>query len=112
MRGLIMVDWEVARRLTGGDEELLRELIEMFPAESRKHLEEVRLGVERQDAEMVRRGAHSLKSAGGLFGAETLVNRALEMEAAAAGADLADAAKQLEVLEEETARLTAELAAG
>ena len=103
------VDWEVARRLTGGDDVLLKDLIEMFPVESAQHLAGVRQGIADDDAELVRRSAHSLKSAAGLFGAVTLVDRALQMETAGANATLAEARQQLAALEEETARVLAAL---
>lgn len=104
------VDWEVARRLTGGDDDLLRDLVEMFPAESNKQLDEVRDAIERADAELLRRAAHSLKGAAGFFGAQSLVEAAFEMETAGREANLDRARELVEMLENETARVSAVLA--
>lgn len=94
-----IVDWEVARRLTGGDESLLAELVELFPAESNSHLTAVRAGIAEQDAGILTRGAHSLKSSAGFFGAAKLVSLALEMEMLGRDGNLSDAAERLVALE-------------
>jgi two-component system sensor histidine kinase/response regulator len=103
------VDWAVAHRLTGGDDGLLQELVEMFPTESAKQLDEVREAIERADAELLRRSAHSLKSTAGLFGAQALVDTAFEMETAGREANLEQARGLIEELENETARVAAAL---
>jgi CheY-like chemotaxis protein len=104
-----IVDWEVARRLTGGDESLLAELIELFPEESSSHLAAVRAGIAEQDAESLTRGAHSLKSSAGFFGAAQLVSLALEMETLGRAGSLSDAAERVVALEEAVACVTAAL---
>ena len=103
------IDWQVARSLTGGDEELLDDLIELFPAESSKHLHNVRTGIETGDAHLLVRGAHSLKSAAGFFGAVTLIACALEVEDLGRASSITEAAERLPALEAETFRLTAAL---
>ena len=103
------LDWEIARRLTAGDDNLLRDLVEMFPGESRKQLDEVRDAIGQADAELLRRAAHSLKSAAGMFGAQALVEAALKMEMAGREANLDRAGQLVEVLANETARVTAAL---
>lgn len=103
------IDWQVARSLTGGDESLLDELIELFPVESGKHLDTIRAGVDTEDAQRLARGAHSLKSAAGFFGAATLIACALEVENLGNASSIAEAAERLPALEAETARLTAAL---
>ena len=103
------IDWQVARSLTGGDEELLNDLIELFPAESSKHLHNVRTGIETGDAQLLVRGAHSLKSAAGFFGAVTLIACALEVEDLGRASSITEAAERLAALEAETSRLTAAL---
>jgi HPt (histidine-containing phosphotransfer) domain-containing protein len=74
------VDWDAARNLTGGDDELLDELIDMFPLESARHLEAIRLAIEQSDGPSLTRAAHTLKSSARLFGAAALAERAQEME--------------------------------
>lgn len=108
-RALEPLDLDTARRLTGGDENLLRELAEMFPGESRRHLDGVRAGIERAEAELIRRSAHSLKSTAGLFGASALVSAARAVEQAGSADDLAGAESALDALGEEVARLEAAL---
>ena len=99
------VDWKVAQSLTGGDADLLDELITLFPLESAKHLAAIRAGIDAEDAEQLTRGAHSLKSAAGFFGAKTLVAAALEMENLGRASSIGEARDRLPTLEQQTARL-------
>ncbi len=99
------VDWKVAQALTGGDADLLDELISLFPVESAKHLAAVRAGIDAEDADQLTRGAHSLKSAAGFFGAKMLVASALEMENLGRASSIAEARDRLPALEQETTRL-------
>jgi HPt (histidine-containing phosphotransfer) domain-containing protein len=105
-----VIDWGVADSLTGGSQELLGELIEMFPEESRRRLDDIRDALEAGDAERLARGAHSLKSAAAMFGASALVAAALEVETLGHEAKLADVGVRVDVLEAETARVCAALA--
>lgn len=99
------VDWKVAQSLTGGDADLLDELITLFPLESAKHLAAIRAGIDAEDAEQLTRGAHSLKSAAGFFGAKTLVAAALEVESLGRASSIGEARDRLPTLEQQTARL-------
>jgi len=104
------VDWDVARSLTGGDEALLDELIELFPAESNQQLEAMRRGIEHGDAQLLTRSAHSLKSGALIFGASALAEAALSMETLGRQEELEGAGALLESLEIEARRLDAALA--
>ncbi len=106
------VDWRVAQSLTGGDEALLDELIAMFPAESAKHLNEIRAGIAADDAPRLTRGAHSLKSAAGMFGAARLAALALAMEQLGRASNMVEAATRRQALDDETARVAATLQQG
>ncbi len=106
------VDWSVARNLTGGDEDLLNELIDLFPAESERHLSAVREALERADGASLTLAAHTLKSSARLFGATALAACALEIENLARSSDLDDAARHLPELEEELRRVIAALERG
>lgn len=106
------IDWQVARRLAGGDDELLQELLDLFPGESTRHLQAIREGLESSDNEQVARGAHSLKSAAGLFGAQALVAAALQLEQLGHAGDLVGVSAGVPALEAETARVTAALSKG
>jgi CheY-like chemotaxis protein/HPt (histidine-containing phosphotransfer) domain-containing protein len=105
-----VVDWDLARSLTGGDEALLDDLIEVFPEESSRQLEAMRRGIENRDAQLLTRSAHSLKSAALVFGASRLAEAALSMETLGRRAELKDAGPLLQTLEIETSRLNATLA--
>jgi CheY-like chemotaxis protein len=105
------VDWELARSLTGGDPALLEEVIQLFPEESRRQLEAIRVALEAADAEAVTRGAHSLKGSAKLFGASTLVDAALAVETLGREGRLEEVAQRLGTLKDETARLVAALEA-
>ena len=82
------VDWEVARTLTGGDDELLEELIALFPEESARHLEAIRTAIEQRDEVSLTRAAHTLKSSARLFGATSLAASALELETLGQSSDI------------------------
>jgi HPt (histidine-containing phosphotransfer) domain-containing protein len=103
------VDWKVVRKLTGGDEGLLDELIALFPQESASHLDSIRKAIADGDGESLTRAAHTLKSSAALFGARELAECAREMETAGGTADAVEAAARLEALEEATARVVATL---
>ena len=92
------VDWEVAGTLTGGDEELLNELIEMFPEEASKHLAAAGLAIEAGDGASLTRAAHTLKSSAKLFGATSLAARAQVMESLGRSLNFEDARTALPVL--------------
>ena len=104
-----LVDWMLARELTG-DEGLLGDLIEAVPEESSQHLEAMRRGIDSGDAQLLARGAHSLKSTALLFGASSLAEAALSMEALGRRGELRNAGSLLESLEIETRRFNAALA--
>jgi len=103
------IDWDTAHNLTGGDEELLDELIELFPEESTKHLEEIRVAIEQGDASSLTRAAHTLKSSARLFGALSLADRALEMETLGQSSSIQEAQARLPDLTTETRRVNAAL---
>jgi HPt (histidine-containing phosphotransfer) domain-containing protein len=106
------VDWSVARNLTGGDADLLQELIDLFPAETEKHLSAVRQAVERRDDAALTLAAHTLKSSARLFGAAALAARALQIENLGRSSDLDGAARHVPALEEEIRRVIAALERG
>jgi PAS domain S-box-containing protein len=80
----------ILRRLEG-DETLLKELVELFQADSATTLEQVRTALDAGDAEAARRAAHTLKSSLGLFEAEGALRAAVRLEEAARAGDLAGA---------------------
>lgn len=99
------VNWDAARRLTGGDDDLLDELVELFPAEGAKQLAAIRAAVESEDAEAMTRAAHTLKSSARLIGAESLADRALIVETLGRSSTTGEAARALPDLERELGRV-------
>lgn len=106
------VDWKVAQNLTGGDEELLEDLISLFPAESERHLGTVRQAVEQSDGALLTRAAHTLKSSARLFGADALAACALKIENLARSSELTEAAGHVDELENEVRRVVTALEQG
>lgn len=106
------IDWDVVRSLTGGDEELLKELIDLFPQESAKHLQEIRTAIELGDGPSLARAAHTLKSSARLFGASALAAHALDMETLGQSSSIGQAKARWPELETETGRVIAALTRG
>ncbi len=77
---------ETLRRL-GGDEEILRELLEVFGKDAPNKLEGVRSSMESGDMPLVARWAHTLKGASAVVGAEECKRLAVELERAAESCD-------------------------
>jgi HPt (histidine-containing phosphotransfer) domain-containing protein len=83
----------------------LRELIDIFLADTPVRIGEVISSLERADAPTLTRAAHSIKGAAGNFGARQLAAVALEVETAAKRADFAGARARLGALESEFAQV-------
>jgi two-component system sensor histidine kinase/response regulator len=95
---------EALERL-GGDEELLRELCQIFLQESPKLLVRLRRAIVETDAQAVMRAAHSLKGELGYLGAVRASHAAQELEDMGQKNNLFRAAEILVVLEREMASL-------
>ena len=88
------------------DRDFIEESIAIFEADAPELLGEVRGAIDQGDAELLRRGAHTLKSMVGNFCAQPAIKAAAEMEQIAIDGELADGARRLENLELELDRLT------
>jgi CheY-like chemotaxis protein len=99
------VDWSVALKAVGGDEDILRELAGVFLETSPRWLEELRAAVGRRDAAGVRRMAHTIKGSLGQLGAGTAHAAAQRLETMAQAGDLTGAAATCAALEEEVGRV-------
>ncbi|HEX3353150.1 MAG TPA: response regulator [Terriglobales bacterium] len=104
-RGLPWRKAEVLDRL-GGDEDLLRELCQIFVRESPKHLRKLRQAIDDIDADGVMRAAHSLKGELGYLGAVEASQAAQQLEDMGNQKNLAQASETLIVLEREVAGLS------
>ncbi len=91
---------EAVERL-GGDEELLRELVEIFVAESPKLLAKLRDAICSSDADGVMRGAHSIKGELSCLGAIAAANRAQKLETMGSNKEMAGAPEMFRSLERE-----------
>jgi two-component system sensor histidine kinase/response regulator len=99
--------WQKAEALErlGGDEDLLRELCQIFLEESPKQLHVLRRAVVAGDADAAMRAAHSFKGELSYLGAEDATQAARALENMAQEKDLSRAAQALASLEREVAEL-------
>ncbi len=74
-------DLKVALERVGGDEELLKEIAELFVEDAPKLLEAIRVAIESGDGAALHRAAHSLKGSVSNFGAPEAVAAAMQLEA-------------------------------
>ena len=100
-----VIDWDVARKNTGNDAELLDNLIQIFLEEYPHMLAEIRQAIDTSDAGLLRRAAHMLKGSAALFGAQPVVDAALRLEMMGRENNFALAAQGLDRLEPRTSRL-------
>lgn len=75
-----LLDLTVTESRTRSGPAAVRLLVEAFEEECRQSLDRMRKGMEQADMEPVRRAAHALKGAAGIFGAAKLIARAAELE--------------------------------
>jgi PAS domain S-box-containing protein len=83
-------DRAVALERVGHDQELLRELIEMFLAEVPGWLRELRQAIDARDAPRIKRLAHTIKGAVSTFAADTAAEAALRLEMIGRDGDLTE----------------------
>jgi len=105
------LDEAVALSRVGGDEELLREVAELFLADYPHTLEEIRKAVAAGDASTLEHSAHSLKGSVSTFGAPLAFQAALALEQQGRSGTLADSRAGLQQLEKALAILRPELEA-
>ncbi|MFP4225303.1 MAG: Hpt domain-containing protein [Desulfobacterales bacterium] len=74
-----------------GDNELIREVLEIFLEDTPSTLEALKTGISDQSPEAVARAAHTLKGASANIAANRLRDHAYQLELKAKSGDLADA---------------------
>ena len=92
--------WDIAKmkdRL-GGDEQLLREVIQIFVDETPKRMVALRQAISQGNAEIIEREAHSLKGELGYLGISEVPQKARDLEEAGRKRDLEAAAKAFAAL--------------
>jgi CheY-like chemotaxis protein len=82
-----------------GDMELLGDIIQLFKDDSVRQIAAIRDAIDKKEAEVVRRAAHTLKGTCGSLGAPEAAATALELEKFAAAGDLSHALDSLRSLE-------------
>jgi two-component system, sensor histidine kinase and response regulator len=102
-------DSTVALRQVGGDRALLAELAAAFRGESRTLMTQLREAITAGDAAKLRRAAHTLKGAAGVFGAEAAFDTAMRVESLAAAGDLSKVGELFAELETQVGQLNAAL---
>jgi signal transduction histidine kinase/HPt (histidine-containing phosphotransfer) domain-containing protein/putative methionine-R-sulfoxide reductase with GAF domain/ActR/RegA family two-component response regulator len=100
------IDRSAALRAVDGDEGLLIDIIDVFQQNAPKYLEALREAVRHEDARQLEYAAHSLKGALGAIGATTASTLAAQLETMGHEAHLDGAARLIERLEGELARMT------
>ena len=98
-------DRSFALEQSGGEEEILAELLELFRKTLLSDLAKIREGIEALDAEAVADAAHSVKGASATLGVEAIRQVAYEIEKAGRSDDLATVKGNLAVFEEIVASL-------
>jgi CheY-like chemotaxis protein/HPt (histidine-containing phosphotransfer) domain-containing protein len=85
----------------GGDDQFVTDLIAQFAEDAPGLLAAARAGLDRADAEAVRRAAHTLKSNAATFGAGALAERSRELEDAAKRGALDDGPERIGAIQRE-----------
>ena len=104
-------DWSIALGATGGDRELLREVIGEFLIEYPRLIEQAQTAIRAGDAPTVCRTAHTIKGALKTLGANTASRRAEEFEALLRSGSVEAADESLDVLTAEVDALMPEILA-
>lgn len=95
-----LFDRDTALSNAGDSEELLNELIDLFHQECPTLIDQIRTAIEKRDAVVLHRAAHTLKGSANILGAKATAEVALEIEQFGRDGDFDNAAERLPVLEE------------
>jgi two-component system, sensor histidine kinase and response regulator len=98
---LVNLDFKQMLERLGGEETLLREVIDIFVDQAPKHLETLRSAIAQGDAESVERTAHSMKGELGYLGIMEVTEQARELEELGRTHNLEQAARFFASLEAE-----------
>jgi two-component system sensor histidine kinase/response regulator len=95
----MVIDWQRARTTVGGDIDLLRELLAVYEGETNGLMGEIRLAIQQDDRQTLKRAAHTLKGASLSVGAILTSEIAQRLEDINEQGDLGGATLVLETLE-------------
>ncbi len=96
-------------RTTGGNEKLVKSLTKSFLADAPKRLAAIRAALAAKNAAKLDTAAHALKGSAAIFGAQTAVTAAKNLEAMGRSRNLSEAEAQFRALEAAMQQLQAEL---
>lgn len=99
------IDFERINDATGGDEEFLAELVDIFLEDAALRVDEIHGAVASGDATELRRTAHKLKGSSANVGANGLMSLAKELEDIGCAGNVGPAQTYLEGLNHELARV-------
>jgi HPt (histidine-containing phosphotransfer) domain-containing protein len=102
-------DLAEAKRQSGGDESILREVMQLFVDEESKRDAEMKGALQRRDAQALERAAHTVKGSCAIFGADPALAAARRLELVARSRDFEGVAEAAAALLKETRRLTDDL---
>lgn len=74
------VDWQIALEAMGGDEQLLRSIVDVLLDEAPRQLESIRVAAAAAQVADLRRAAHTLKGSLRYFAAEAAAHQAEQIE--------------------------------
>ena len=103
------LDIAAALERVEGDRELFEELARLFAEECRKNIPEIRRALERYDAQLLERLAHTMKGAAANLGAKNVSEAAFALEKQARSGALDHAGESIENLQQEIDRLLPEI---
>ncbi|WKJ89263.1 response regulator [Methylomonas montana] len=99
------LDWQQALDRVRGRQQMLCKMMTLFQAQSGKLLNEVDDAIQRQDADLLRLAAHTLKSSANSIGAFALGNIAQQLETLGQQAIFSEAAASYDQLQQAIVRL-------
>jgi PAS domain S-box-containing protein len=105
-----LIDWTQAMENVNQDQELMSDIFRAFLEDAPRQLDELQQAVERSDAAIVRRSAHTIKGALLAIGAPGPAQCAMQLETQGANNQLEQAAQTLPTLERLLEQVTRELA--
>jgi two-component system, sensor histidine kinase and response regulator len=104
-KDVINVD-DALRRL-GDDEELLRDIVQIYLEDAPNIIERIHNAAAQSDTNALQRAAHSLKGLGATLSASEVVGAAARLEHMAASKNLSDAAKAVAEVDQHVSELNA-----
>ena len=93
-------DMNVALDRVGGDEEILKEIAELFVEDAPSLMADIQQAIQANDTGALERAAHTMKGSVANFGAEAAVEAAMRLETMGRESNLADMETVFAVLEE------------